>query len=67
MSNQLMLAAQEVQKCQFIFKDNRTIEVQNAYIFWTNFSGKPNAYGNSARTFNLAVPEEAAKELWMES
>ena len=34
MSNQLMLAAQEVQKCQFIFKDNRTIEVQNAYIFW---------------------------------
>lgn len=63
MSNILMLAAQEVQKCQFIFNDNRTIEVRNAFIFWTNFSGKPNMYGNSARTFNLAVPEEAAKEL----
>ena len=63
MSNVLNTAFEEVKKCQFKFQDNRTIEVLNAFIFWTNFSGKPNAYGNSARTFNLAVPEEAAKEL----
>lgn len=47
---------------QFI-NDGRAIEVRNAYIFWTNFRGEANKWGNTARTFNLAVTPEMAEIL----
>ena len=54
-------AIEKVRQSSFNFLDNgRTIEVLNAVIFWTNFRGEANKFGNSARTFNLAVNEEVA-------
>lgn len=63
MSKVLETAYEEVKKSQFYFVDKSNFEVRDAFIFWTNFSGKPNQFGNAARTFNLAVPAEAAAEL----
>lgn len=63
MSKVLETAFEEVKKSKIYFVDNNNIEVQDAYIFWTNFSGKPNQFGNVARTFNLAVPADAAATL----
>lgn len=61
MSRVLENAFKEVTKSTYEFKDNgRTLVIENAYIFWTNFSGTPNKYGNAARTFNVAVNEEMA-------
>lgn len=40
--------------------DGRSIEVTNAHIFWTNFRGEANKFGNTARTFNLALSPEMA-------
>ena len=60
MSRTLETAFEEVKKTQFIInKDARKVEVRDAFIFWTNFAGEANQYGNKARTFNLAVPNEA--------
>lgn len=68
MSKVLEMAFDEVQKSRFEFRTDRRsgrefVVVEDAFIFWTNFAGKPNKYGNSARTFNLAVPENVAQEL----
>lgn len=63
MSRVLEQAFEEVKKSQFRFIDQSNFEVQDAYIFWTNFAGKENQFGSHARTFNMAVPEEAAVEL----
>lgn len=63
MSKVLETAFEEVKKSKFYFVDKNNFEVQDAYIFWTNFSGKPNQFGSVARTFNLAVPEEAVQGL----
>jgi len=52
-----------IPESQFIFKDNHTIEVLNAFIFWTNFRGEANKFGNTARTFNLAVNDDVAEIL----
>lgn len=54
---------QEVQKSKFIFNKDGTIEVQDGVIFWTNFSGKPNSFGDSRRNFNVAITKEVADEL----
>lgn len=35
-----------------------TLECGNISMFWTNFSGKPNQWGNDARTFNLAITDD---------
>ena len=53
----------DLSKSVFTWHDERTLEVVNAVILWPNFSGKPNKYGNSARTFNLCVPDKLADEL----
>lgn len=63
MSKILETAFEEVKKSKFYFVDERNFEVQDAFIFWTNFSGKPNQYGSVARSFNLAVPKEAVPDL----
>ena len=52
-----------VQESIFEFKDANTLEVRNATIFWTNFRGEANKFGNTARTFNLAINEEVASIL----
>lgn len=36
------------------------IEIRNAQIFWTNFAGKENQFGNAARYFNVAISDELA-------
>lgn len=57
-------AIEKVRESSFNFLDNgRTLEVLNAVIFWTNFRGEANKFGNSARTFNLAINEELAQVL----
>lgn len=53
----------DLSKSVFTWHDERTLEVINAVIIWPNFSGKPNRYGNSARTFNLCIPSDLAAEL----
>ena len=63
MSKILETAFEEVKKSKFYFVDKTNFEVQDAFIFWTNFSGKANQFGSVARTFNLAVPAEAASQL----
>lgn len=63
MSKVLEAAFENVKKSAFRFIDATNFEVQDAFIFWTNFSGKPNQFGNTAKTFNLAIPAEAASEL----
>ena len=64
MSRVIDNAIEKVRQSSFNFLDNgRTIEVLNAVIFWTNFRGEANKFGNSARTFNLAVNEETAEYL----
>ena len=63
MSRTIDNAIEAVAKSQFSFIDNGQLEVRNAHIFWTNFSGKENRFGHSAKTFNLAISEEMAKEL----
>lgn len=53
----------EVPKTLWTFLDKDNIEVQNAHIFWTNFAGKENQFGNRTRNFNVAVPEAAVAEM----
>ena len=63
MSNVIQEGLKKVQETKFIFNDRGGFEVRNAYIFWTNFRGEANKFGNSARNFNLAVPKEVGKIL----
>lgn len=64
MSRTLETAFEAAKETEFIIdKPARKVEVRNAFIFWTNFAGEANQYGNKARTFNLAVPEEAVPVL----
>ena len=64
MSNIIQEGLQKVQDTEFIFNDRGGFEVRNAYIFWTNFRGEANKFGNSARNFNLAVTPEVGKLLY---
>lgn len=64
MSKTVDRALEAVQNSKFIFNENNgMIEVLDAFIFWTNFRGEANKFGNTARTFNLAVNEEVANTL----
>ena len=63
MGRKLELAYYEMGKSKFTLHSDNTLEVIDASIFWTNFSGRPDKFGNSARTFKLCVPEELAIEL----
>jgi hypothetical protein len=60
MSRTTERALEAVQESHFNFKDANTIEVINAFIFWSNFRGEANKFGNTARTFNLAINEGVA-------
>lgn len=63
MANVIETGLEKVQDTHFIFDERGGFEVRNAYIFWTNFRGEANRFGNTARNFNLAVPKEIAKDL----
>jgi len=60
MSSVIQLGLEKVEETKFIFNDRGGFEVRNAYIFWTNFRGEANKFGNAARNFNLAVPKNVA-------
>ena len=42
---------------------NQTLEIINAAIFWKNFEGRVNQFGNASRNFKVAIPEAVASEL----
>jgi hypothetical protein len=63
MSNVIKIGIEKVLDTKFIFNDRGGFEVRNAYIFWRNFEGRRNQFGNDARNFNLAVTPEAGKIL----
>lgn len=53
----------ELRKSRFTWHDEHTLEVVNAVILWPNFAGRPNKFGNAARTFNLCVTPQVATQL----
>lgn len=61
--NVIEAGLEKVKDTKFIFNERGGFEVRNAYIFWTNFRGEANRFGNSARNFNLAVTPEVGKIL----
>ncbi len=64
MSKIISKGIEAVEESIFTFIDEgRAIEVLNAFIFWTNFRGETNRFGNDARTFNLAVSADVGREL----
>lgn len=62
MGRKLELAYEEMGKSIFTMHSDNTLEVVNASIFWTNFSGRPNQFGSNARTFNLCIPDYLAEQ-----
>ena len=63
MSRVVEQALEAVVKSEFNFINERQLEVRNAFIFWTNFAGRENKFGNKAKTFNLAISLEIAEIL----
>lgn len=63
MSRVIENGLEKVQDTKFIFNDRGGFEVRDAYIFWTNFRGEANMFGNTARNFNLAITPEVGKIL----
>jgi len=61
--NVIQAGLEKVQETEFIFDERGGFEARNAYIFWTNFRGEANQFGNSARNFNLAITPELGKIL----
>ncbi len=53
----------KLQTSEFYFKNDKEIEVRNAVVFYTNFAGKPNQFGNATKNFNLAINEEVKNTL----
>lgn len=66
MSVKARTAFNEVKKSIFTFIDDKgklTLEIKNAHIFWTNFRGERNSFGNDARYFNVALSPDIATQL----
>lgn len=63
MSRLIENSLEELSKSEFIFRDNRTLEVRNAVLIWTNFQGKANRFGNTTKNFNLVINEEVKAAL----
>ena len=60
MSKTVDRALEAVQKTEFKFINENQLEITNAFLFWTNFRGEANKFGNKARTFNVAISAEVA-------
>ena len=63
MSRLIENSLEELSESEFIFHDNRTLEVRNAVLIWTNFQGKANRFGNTTKNFNLVINEEVKAAL----
>lgn len=63
MSRVVTEALKQVENTKFIFNDRGGFEVRDAFIFWTNFRGEANPFGNATRNFNLAITPDMGKEL----
>ena len=63
MSRLIENSLEELSKSEFIFHDNRTLEVRNAVLIWTNFQGKANHFGNTTKNFHLVINEEVKAAL----
>lgn len=64
MSKTVERAIQDVAKSIFDYDEKkRKFVVEGAVILWPNFSGEEDRFGNSARTFNVAVTQEWADKL----
>lgn len=63
MSRLIENSLEELSKSEFIFHDNRTLEVRNAVLIWTNFQGKANRFGNTTKNFHLVINEEVKAAL----
>ena len=61
-AEQAFLDAQESQYGLFDNK-HKTLEIVKAAIFWKNFQGRENQFGNATRTFKVAVVPEVAQKL----
>lgn len=62
MSKVVEQALKKVQETEFIFNDYG-FQAKDAFIFWTNFRGEANKFGNMTRNFNLAITPEMGKVL----
>lgn len=52
--------------CKFIFENGTTsakLTINDSLLFWTNFAGEPNRFGNTARNFNVVISEEVKEWL----
>lgn len=58
MSKIIEQSLEALKNSEFIFQNPTTLEVRNAVMIWTNFEGKPNRFGNTAKNFNLVINEE---------
>jgi len=61
MTNLMRFLIENLPNCKFKFDDyskHANLEVGNMLMFWTNFAGEADNFGNSARNFNLAISEE---------
>lgn len=56
-------ALQAVGETRFRWNIKNMLEIENAFIFWTNFRGEANAFGNKTRSLNVAVTPEVGAEL----
>lgn len=56
-------ALEALGKSEFVFLNEKELEVRNAHMFWTNFEGRENRWKNDTRNFNLAINEVLAKDL----
>ncbi len=64
MSKTIERAIQDVAHSTFTYDERkRKLTIENAVILWPNFSGEPDRFGNSARTFNVAINGEFAEVL----
>lgn len=61
MTNLQKFLLENLGKCEFKFNDygkSAVLEVNNLLMFWTNFAGEKNRFGNDARNFNVVISEE---------
>lgn len=63
MSRVIEAGLEKVKNTKFLINERGGFEVREAYIFWTNFRGEANKFGNSTRNFNLAVTPEMGRVL----
>ena len=62
MSQAVLNALEKVQHTEWGL-DRGVLEIRNAVLFFTNFAGKANKYGNTSKTFNVVLPNDLKEYL----